>query len=344
MLIWLSRNVMGTVQAAVRMISMQLDTDSLPKTVDIILATYNGEKFLAQQIESLLAQTHVCWRLLVSDDGSSDATTKIIMRYSAVDARIVLVNTERQGGVVANFQKALEFASSDYLMFSDQDDVWLDNKIDIMLAEILRLEAEHGNTVPLLGFSDLKIVDSSLEILNESFYRSHKLDPNNNLDQRYLLWNSTVYGCTTIFNAALFRLAMPIPMGVPMHDQWFALIAASCGAVFYTPLQTILYRQHEENVVGARHKSFVERACAFRRTLAVIAGDIEKCKIQVWAARAIVIATSARAVANADLDNCRLNRFRSRWAFFRCNVLPFSQERTVYAVTFSVLFLFRQLR
>jgi glycosyltransferase involved in cell wall biosynthesis len=318
---------------------MQLPPPSPQTTVDIILATYNGEKFLAQQIESLLAQTHAHWRLLVSDDGSSDATQEIIKRYSAADARIVLVNTARQGGVVANFQKALESASANYLMFCDQDDVWLEDKVETMLAQLLRLEAERGAAVPLLGFSDLKLVDSKLEALSESFYRSNNLDPTYNLDPRYLSWSSTVYGCTTIFNAALLRLAMPIPAGVPMHDQWFALLATVHGAVFHLPQQTILYRQHEANVVGARRKSLVERAAAFRRTLAVIALDVEKCMVQMQAAAQIASPAAAGKVAGNGLPHYRFERFRARANFLRKNVLPFYRERTVYAVIFSALFL-----
>lgn len=321
---------------------MQLPPQLTPATVDIILATYNGEKFLAQQIESLLAQTHTQWRLLVSDDGSLDSTQEIIKRYSAADARIVLVNTTRQGGVVANFKKALESAAANYMMFCDQDDVWLKDKVEIMLTELLRREADSGVAVPLLGFSDLRLVDSQLQTLSESFYRSNQLDPNYNLDPRYLAWSSTVYGCTTIFNAALLRLAMPIPGGIPMHDQWFALLAASHGAVFHLPRQTILYRQHDANVVGARRKSFVERVGAFRRTLAVIGQDIEKCMNQMRAARQIAGPARAGNVTSSRLAHDHFERFGSRVTFLRNNVLPFYRERTFYAVTFSTMFLFHK--
>ena len=320
---------------------MDLQTISSPITVDILLATYNGEKYLSQQIESLQSQTHLHWRLLISDDGSNDSTIEIIKTYSKLDLRIVLVNEMSQGGIVLNFQKALESASAKYLMFCDQDDIWLSDKIEIMLAKLLLIEADRGDSFPILGFSDMKLIDSRLVTISENFYYSKKLNPNNNLDPRYLLWSCTVYGCSTIFNAALLRLALPIPLGVPMHDQWFALLAATYGTVFHLPRQTINYRQHDANVVGARHKSFLERAYAFPSTLAVINRDIKKCIAQLTALRKI---KTARMIQGEHYDVMRefsLTSFGDRWAFLLRNVMPFMRERFIYGFVFSIMFLFR---
>jgi len=107
--------------------------------VDIVMATYNGHKYLQEQITSIILQSHKNWRLLISDDASSDKTIEIIKKNIALDSRISLVNCVHQGGVVENFNKALKYISSDYVMFCDQDDFWLEDKISIMLGSIVSL-------------------------------------------------------------------------------------------------------------------------------------------------------------------------------------------------------------
>jgi glycosyltransferase involved in cell wall biosynthesis len=309
--------------------------------VEIILATFNGEKFLAQQLDSVLSQTHTKWKLLISDDGSTDSTLEIAARYAALDKRISVVNSSGQGGVVANFGKALSFASADYLMFCDQDDVWLNDKISLMLDNLLDLEARHGKDVPILGFSDLSVVDYDLTEISESFYVANRLNPSHNLDPRYLMWSSTVYGCSVIFNAALYRIATPVPAGVPMHDQWFALLASKHGLVFHVPAQTLMYRQHGGNVVGARPKTMLQRLLSVSRTIRVVANDTGKCRKQIRSA--------SRATANLNLgggkqDSCgyELDRIGGRIAFVMKCVLPFWKERAPYALLFSILFVLRK--
>ncbi len=226
--------------------------------VDIVLATYNGEKYLAQQLDSIVEQNYSDWRLLISDDGSSDKTLSIIEKYCKADERILLVNKNRQGGVVKNFSKALEFVTSDYIMFSDQDDYWLPNKIT-HLKHILDEQEKSSGNIPLLVFSDLIIVDKNLKILKSSFFIDTNLNPSHNFDTRFLLWLSTVYGCTVMFNKSLYDVATPFISTVIMHDQWFALIASLKGQVLYSKEGLIYYRQHNNNVVGAKKRSFISK-------------------------------------------------------------------------------------
>ena len=101
--------------------------------VDIAMATYNGEAYIEEQLCSILNQTHTDWTLYISDDGSTDSTTSIIEKYLISDARIKLINRVKQGGVVRNFNKALEATTADYIMLSDQDDFWYENKIELLL-------------------------------------------------------------------------------------------------------------------------------------------------------------------------------------------------------------------
>ena len=136
-------------------------------SIQILLASFNGERFIGRQLESLLAQSYRNWELLLSDDLSQDATTAIVARYAAQDSRICDVgNTHAHGNARDNFFDLVERATAPYLAFCDQDDVWLIDKREREMAEMRRLEEQYGKEVPLLVFSDLAVVDESLEVLS----------------------------------------------------------------------------------------------------------------------------------------------------------------------------------
>lgn len=307
---------------------MERQNNDLP--VDIIMATYNGEKYLVEQIDSIITQTYDNWSLIISDDGSDDSTVEIIRSFEQIDERINLVNVNRQGGIVQNFSKALNYSKSPYVMFSDQDDVWHKDKISIMIQKIAELEGKHGNNIPILGFSDLCLVDSSGNIVHESFYRYNKLNPINNCDPRYLAWRSTVYGCTVIFNKALLKLAMPLPYNVPMHDQWFALLSACCGVVFYESRELIHYRQHSDNIVGGMGSGFLGKLISYKRlfnnTFTGAKKNINQLKCLYN--RNIVSDVGVREIY-------KHNRIRKLFYIYSC-VFPYWRERVFYSVLFCL--------
>lgn len=311
---------------------------SISPTVDILLATFNGERFLAQQLDSILGQSYAAWRVLISDDGSADATVAIATAYAARDERISVVNTARQGGVVANFQKALQYGKSDYLMFCDQDDVWSVDKVEIMLSNMLQQEATRGKGLPILGFSDLVVVDSQLATMSPTFYDAKGLNPANNCDYRYLLWSSTVYGCTVIFNAALKHLADPIPARVPMHDQWCALLAALTGVVFLVDAPTLLYRQHGGNVVGAKPRSFLQRIGALKKNFLIIRRDVEMCRAQLDAARHVMEQYSGSMAFEKHKKLPMVVKIGGRIRFVMDFIFPFAADRAMYAMLFAAIF------
>ena len=290
--------------------------------VDIVLATYNGEKYLSEQLDSLIAQTYQNWRLLISDDGSSDTTLSIVEKYIKIDTRIILVNKKRQGGVVKNFAKALEFATADYIMFSDQDDYWLAEKISHLKGILEEKERLIGN-IPLLVFSDLVVVDEDLKILKGSFFSDNGLNPKYNFDTRFLLWRSTVYGCTVMFNKSLYDVATPLVFDVTMHDQWFALMASLKGHVLYSPLSHVFYRQHANNVVGAKEKHFMER-------LKSMLTSIRKIKNAAYMTNKTVV----------RLYGDREKRFTNRLTFIEKNVLPFFHAAKIYTTFFILFYIF----
>ncbi|MFC3190953.1 glycosyltransferase family 2 protein [Pseudocitrobacter faecalis] len=218
-------------------------------TVDVALASYNGEKYISEQIESILNQSHKNIRLYISDDGSTDNTVTIIKRYIEQDHRVHLVNTERVGGVINNFEVALKATSADYIMLSDQDDYWEYDKIEQQLSAML-IEESNYKAKPILGYTDLELVDEKLKPISNSFYASAKLNPLRNLNYCNLSWMGSVMGCTIIMNRLALDNALPFNKQIIMHDHWLAMKTLEVGHLFYIDKAFIQYRQHSRNVSG----------------------------------------------------------------------------------------------
>ncbi|HGD0413073.1 TPA: glycosyltransferase family 2 protein [Streptococcus agalactiae] len=215
--------------------------------VNILMATYNGEKFLAQQIESIQKQTFKEWNLLIRDDGSSDKTCDIIRNFTAKDSRIRFINENEHHnlGVVKSFFTLVNYEVADFYFFSDQDDVWLPEKLSVSLEA-----AKHkASDVPLLVYTDLKVVNQELNILQDSMIRAQSHHANTTLLPE--LTENTVTGGTMMINHALAEKWFT-PNDILMHDWFLALLAASLGEIIYLDLPTQLYRQHDNNVLGAR--------------------------------------------------------------------------------------------
>lgn len=232
--------------------------------IDIAMATYNGSEFILEQINSIQQQSCTEWVLYISDDCSTDNTKEIIETLAKNDNRIKLINTKRQGGVVANFNKALEATTSQYIVLADQDDYWPKDRLKILLDKISN---EGDQSKPLMIFSDLTVVDKELSKISDSLYKSRQLDPYENMDCFDLLWKCSVYGCSTIMNRALLEKSLPIPFNATMHDNWLALNAATEHGLKFLDLVTIHYRQHENNVVGGRTKSLPDKIISFKNSL-----------------------------------------------------------------------------
>lgn len=215
--------------------------------VNILLSTYNGEQFLAQQIESIQAQTYSDWNLLIRDDGSSDGTHDVIRRFVAEDERIRWINEEsvENLGVIKSFYTLTKNEEADVYFFSDQDDVWLPEKIQLALDEAdLYLDEE-----PLMVYTDLQVVDQDLQVLHDSMIRTQSDHANTELVQE--LTENTVTGGVAMINRALAQLWTETD-DILMHDWYLALLATAFGKLVYIDVPTELYRQHGNNVLGAR--------------------------------------------------------------------------------------------
>ena len=215
--------------------------------VHILLSTYNGERFLAEQLRSIQAQTYQDWELLIRDDGSTDGTLAVIDAFVQSDSRIRLITPEDRTnvGVIQSFHRLLTYEQADFYFFSDQDDYWLKDKLTLCLAAA----QEEDATRPLLVYTDLKVVDQDLQVMKESMIRSQSHHANTCL--RTELTENTVTGGTVLINHALATLWKGTE-NILMHDWYLALVAAACGRLVYLDQPTQLYRQHADNVLGAR--------------------------------------------------------------------------------------------
>lgn len=216
--------------------------------VDIVLATYNGAAHLEAQLASLRAQTHRNWRLIAYDDGSGDASRKILTTFAAAEPRAVIIPSTGEGGTgpVAAFGAALAHSDAPYFMFCDQDDVWLPEKVATLLAALRDIERDGA---PCLVHSDMRVVDADLNVIAGSFWAHRNLDPEAATPASLLLRN-VVTGCAMMGNAALRDAMLPMPDAAMMHDWWAALIAAHSGRIAHVAQPTLLYRRHDRNVTG----------------------------------------------------------------------------------------------
>lgn len=220
------------------------------KTIAILLAAYNGEKYMSDQIESLFAQTYTNWRVFIRDDGSTDQTVSIINKYAEKDKRITIVeeNNSRNLGSCQNFATLFYLVRNyfKYIMFCDQDDYWLPFKIEDTLQHMQHFEAQHEKELPLLVYTNFKYTYSNLEeIKSKKNFQATKVSK---LDFPHLLAQNPVYGCTIMLNRQLAAMVDVIPPQAENHDYWVALVASALGEIAYLNKQTILYRQHTNNI------------------------------------------------------------------------------------------------
>lgn len=223
--------------------------------VEILLATYNGERYLREQLDSILNQDYHDWIIRACDDASTDSTYEILMEYKErlPDKFTIEKRQTGFGSAKLNFAHLIQESICDYVMCCDQDDVWLPNKIS------LTLQAMKGNEkagLPILVHTDLKVVDAKLQVLSDSFFAHSNY--NKGPEYKDLLIQNHVTGCTMMMNRALINLLnlQKDYEDILMHDWLAAIVAAGIGKVVFVDCPTMLYRQHEVNSVGAKKYGF----------------------------------------------------------------------------------------
>ncbi len=220
--------------------------------VSVCMATYNGEKYVKQQIESILVQLNDSDELIISDDSSSDDTVDIIK--SIGDSRIKLLQNQTYRNPIFNFENALKQASGDVIYLSDQDDIWLTNKVEIMTPLIMK---NH------LALSDCALINDQGEVMNASYFLMINSKPGR---WRNLVNTNPYIGCCMGFSRQLLNIALPFPKKIPMHDFWLGMIGEFYFRPIFVPQPLVYYRRHDNNasITGVKSTNSLSRKIGFR--------------------------------------------------------------------------------
>lgn len=208
--------------------------------ISVCIPTFNGAPYIGAQLESILASSLIT-EVIVSDDGSVDNTVAIIKSFN--DPRIKLIEGPRTG-LVSNYELLLSLVSGEYIFLSDQDDVWLPNKVDVMLSRLHDVD---------LVVCDCCVVDAQLNLLHPSFFNLRHSGPG---FVRNLFRNSYL-GCCIALRRRVLKHALPFPPSLPMHDWWLGLIAETFGRVAFIDQPLMMYRRHGSNASPTTEKSRV---------------------------------------------------------------------------------------
>lgn len=290
--------------------------------LNILMATYNGSKFLEAQLESLRTQSFTDWRLWVRDDGSSDNTVEIVRRCAAQDERVQLLAPDGlRLGAAMSFSNLMErfAAEGEYMMFCDQDDVWQADKIAVTLAKMREMEMCFGAGTPILVHTDLSVADRELKLLPPSFWHYQGLNPEIKCLNRLLVQNN-VTGCTVMANRALARLSCPVPPQAVMHDWWLALVAAAFGKIGHVARTTMLYRQHGGNSLGAKRYGVAQVPNHIKSGVAPMRASLIKTQRQagaLLARHAALLDPSQRLLLEKYAGLAEYNFFMRRWLVCR---------------------------
>lgn len=205
--------------------------------VSVALATFNGKKYLRNQLDSICNQTYKNIEIIVSDDASSDETIELLNEYKSKYGLKYYIN-DKNYGLISNFQKAIEHCTGDYIALADQDDIWKPNKIEMLLKNIDNKS---------LICSDALVIDSNGNVLSHSLFDYAKLKFFYQDQFKYLLFGNFVPGCTMLFRKELKDYILPIPQNFQFHDWWIALVAAAIGGIAFCSEPLIMYRKHDSN-------------------------------------------------------------------------------------------------
>ena len=224
--------------------------------VTIIMCTYNGEKYIREQLQSIADNTVTEWNILISDDQSTDNTIQIAREFQKQypDKIQIKVNDTKKGAIInflsSIYQVGAKMEKDDFIMLCDQDDIWNPDKIEKTIGDMNNLIKTYGNEMPLLVCTDVTVVDDEMKIIHESFRKMNNYQIRH-LDFAHLMMENKVQGCTTMINKSLAMMLDKLPHKATMHDGWLALIASAFGHIAYTDEQTMKYRQHIDNVQGS---------------------------------------------------------------------------------------------
>jgi len=209
--------------------------------ISVCMTSFNGEKYIEKQIESILACMGEQDELIISDDGSIDGTRELVDCVAHADGRIRLLQGPKQG-VIANFENAIRQAKGDIIYLADQDDIWTADKVE-------KVQAQFADPECMLVIHDADIVDGEENRIEPSFFQRRGSKPGilNNIAK-----NSYI-GCCMAFRRELLDVVLPIPKNIEMHDQWIGILAETRGKAVFLDEVLFHYRRHGDNVSSFTH-------------------------------------------------------------------------------------------
>lgn len=209
--------------------------------ISVCMATYNGEKYLEEQLKSIILQLNPTDEIIISDDGSTDNTLDLVKKYQDKFSNIKFINGP-QKGVVKNFENAINFAKGDIIFLCDQDDIWYENKVEIVLKYF-----ENKDTYLILH--DANIVNCFGEKIENSFFQ-HRHSKKGIIRN---IWKNSYLGCCMAFRKEVIRKALPFPEKIEMHDWWLGIITEKYWSTYLITDKLIGYRRHGNNVSSFHH-------------------------------------------------------------------------------------------
>lgn len=310
--------------------------------VHIMLGTYNGEKYIKEQIDSIIQQTYKEWKLYISDDSQDNGTIQIIKEYLVKfpEKMVLLDKRDRTDGAKGNFSYLFEnMGTADYYLFCDQDDVWNTEK----LKYLVKIMDNMNNDNPRLLYHNIEVVDEELKSICTSFTEYTGLTLRENNSFRQLLVYNCIPGCSIIINRTLKELVNLIPQECAMHD-WWVVLAARCfnSEIIYDKKILGLYRQHRNNEIGALKK--VKLIDYIARCFKVWKLNDYKQNNQIMRREMVTQAEALRKYYGSEMDKgncetieefCRImkskNKIKSLW-------LAYKKGYTFIGVLFTIKF------
>ncbi len=232
--------------------------------ISVCIPTYNGEKYLKQQLDSILVQLEKNDEIIVSDDSSTDSTINLLKSYQ--DPRIRILQGNLYKNPIFNLENALKHAKGDYIFTADQDDIWKNDKVKQMIQALQKYD---------LVVSDASIINKNGEIIVNSFFKQH----HSHKGYWKNLWHNHFLGCCMAFRKDCLQYILPFPKRIAMHDIWIGLCVELHGNTFFLPEKLIYYRRHGNNASQTGEKSrFTRKYQLYYRVYLLVMTTVRRIK------------------------------------------------------------------
>jgi len=291
---------------------MSANTMQFPK-VAVVMATYNGARFIEQQLQSIVNQTYPNIEIVITDDCSTDDTYNIIQHYASQHTNITCYLNRRNIGYVKNFEKAIKLSTADYIALSDQDDIWHPGKIALMM--------QHINDASVV-YCDSEFIDADGNRLNKKLSDIKNLQPVN--DSLPFMVNNGVFGHAMLIHKCVALQAMPFPKDC-VHDWVIAFVASFSNGVKFVNEPAVQYRQHADNTANTKKK----QRCSYNE-------EIDRIRRRIKALAAIAVKTNCTdkdiivEMAESYKSFSLVNNFKRMLLFFkyRHRLTAFKKKRS----------------